>query len=1317
MSNSVALGPRNNGLRFVRTGDLGASVRLGGLQTDDDPPEDAPEYMRINAEKKIIFRARLNRGTRNSPANLYTTLRILREPFDVLANRLRAAALNTTPWIDQRQNGQALAKRTGGILTRGAHENRRARVLKRILKGLVDNTPYANQNILGVAWNKTLYSLENSMGGIGDWVNINQSLTVDNSVLFNEFSNALVIGGTINNDLEMMIDLPVFSYRFRGVQQEFNIGAIRNHFYDLIRALPEYSYREGKTGRKNKKWLKVFTLRIDPYGLYRIDQRQNRQSFDGSLLAAYQSGSMRALGDPDGGAPALFNDGRVYVNHFWGFTREQLPESPFRLQEGQNIFNIATEEDYFQRDVFTETITEILDYFNGLYGQNNSELEITGLGIGFKMVEARFDTDRRGIITRALTAHSGGLTATRLANVLNLLRDFKPEDLEFKIPKGLGCYFVGERFIHSSESAGLLNEHPISAENCRTRAFLKWVWVWANTHGSNKENNQLFTLRDIYLMMTGQTDAYDHVYKTWREVYDIQNTLEGHAWITYIMTVVEWVNWCVYQVLVSDDATVVDPSLILFPQRIVEKAPTFVLFEYIGKVTNGATVRTKIKHHVDIIQANKLSEFEVSLSKIKRLGGFIPLRYKNRGRDVKRTEEMNGAKAYWEGAVTATFSYQRKLWGFQRTLKEEEKKEKEENEAFEASKTIFVSWDIETMVTSERPPFLSVLYFPPNDVVKEEHYEIFEGGDCVKKTWYFLKELAKNGADLKVWTFNGSRFDVMYILPYIEEASLSGSATFMKRILARFENPEKDGFSGSIEFIDLALTLQGSLNSLAKTFGVGEKAESGGFQHYTSLESIEKNIGMKKVIKYCKQDTKLVFDIYTKFRETVNKEFGKEYIPKTFISASSLAFKIWLKNFYKFDSLKPLKGLLQCEYDEIKNSYFGGYSMVFEKRMTHGFYYDINSAYPSVMCGKMPTFIDKRFKKRGDIDAILMGRRDPDKVYLFKLSSFKFPPDTYAPSIPCRVAQGNLYPLESTSINESWVWDHLLDNIFRTSKDFECEIVEIISFHTDTIFKKMIEEIYPMKQNPNPAIKAFVKLLLNSVYGKTGQRQFPDRVLRGGYKEKADFKEVLKEIQSFDRTYNPKNPKTLKEFSKLSFGGAVSYILDYDSSSETPTHPGSLVFIASYITSMARLKLISMIQECVAVGNYPKYCDTDSLVLEFELPNGYIHSTTLGLWKLEAEIMEAWFFGSKTYIYRDRNGNEVKKMKGIPAEVLKEVDLWKLSEADLQVKLGQTWHRKWGEVISIDMTKKLRQTLNRRIFNKEGKSRPLRNVLEFKDLI
>ena len=161
----------------------------------------------------------------------------------------------------------------------------------------------------------------------------------------------------------------------------------------------------------------------------------------------------------------------------------------------------------------------------------------------------------------------------------------------------------------------------------------------------------------------------------------------------------------------------------------------------------------------------------------------------------------------------------------------------------------------------------------------------------------------------------------------------------------------------------------------------------------------------------------------------------------------------------------------------------------------------------------------------------------------------------------------------------------------------------------------------------NELERTILKLLLNSLYGKFGQRKKYETT----YFKKIPFY-IIQKLKQRGEYYELKMFSSERE---------DCYLITENKKLEKSYI--SIATIASYITSQARIKLLEGL-----INNSNKgigYCDTDSIFLEkYENPNLAI-SNELGDWKLEdKEVIEVR--GLKNYSYIE-NGLFYDAIKGV----------------------------------------------------------------------
>jgi len=194
-----------------------------------------------------------------------------------------------------------------------------------------------------------------------------------------------------------------------------------------------------------------------------------------------------------------------------------------------------------------------------------------------------------------------------------------------------------------------------------------------------------------------------------------------------------------------------------------------------------------------------------------------------------------------------------------------------------------------------------------------------------------------------------------------------------------------------------------------------------------------------------------------------------------------------------------------------------------------------------------------------------------------------------------------------------------------------------------------------MKASNDPMLLT-VKLLLNSLYGKFGQK------FKGRDNLVVTQNLTMKEIEGYDCI-----EKVSEDFSRVK--------------QDTDIPPFCFPIWASYITCYARLHLYDLFAESSAI-----YGDTDSVITNVDLPEG----TGLGELEKEMDISEGWVVRPKFYALRGEY--DKIRVKGIGTyldmEGFKKLMDGKSISYDKFVKLRESLVRglKPGEIIEITKT-------------------------------
>lgn len=443
-----------------------------------------------------------------------------------------------------------------------------------------------------------------------------------------------------------------------------------------------------------------------------------------------------------------------------------------------------------------------------------------------------------------------------------------------------------------------------------------------------------------------------------------------------------------------------------------------------------------------------------------------------------------------------------------------------------------------------------------------------------------------------------------------------------------------------------------------------------------------KEFDLKKYcLKYCTLDSKLVYEIakihLTKSRGSIN---GRLYDVSGCITSAGMSLKIFQQCF--------LEDTLYQSPDDItvkeRLAYKGGRTEVFKKKfidcenLCRLFYLDINSSYPGSMKKHMPLSYITNIEYENEID-ISMDKIVPYHLY-FARGEYHGTDKNFIPNILVRES-GNIIACKNFDFSYQWGCE-LIEAIKNGCKIF---IKEEIKYQPKKIFKKFSKYFYGERlkfKNNNPAYATFLKNVMNSLYGKFGQKIFT-------------IKEVF---QTMNEVYGK-----LKGDDRLLIDIVVlenHIIAEYEKTNMEYDSIGKLIRFSSYIAALSRCKLSKMMREVGHENVY--YCDTDS-VFTSKMPNEkYIDQTRLGAWKLECEpIIEAYFIAPKCYTYKCETMKESKRAKGVKASKLEFSDYKKLNDGET-TKIEQTnplFKRSMNGIIITDEVRTIQPIYNKRIWD------------------
>ena len=330
-----------------------------------------------------------------------------------------------------------------------------------------------------------------------------------------------------------------------------------------------------------------------------------------------------------------------------------------------------------------------------------------------------------------------------------------------------------------------------------------------------------------------------------------------------------------------------------------------------------------------------------------------------------------------------------------------------------------------------------------------------------------------------------------------------------------------------------------------------------------------------------------------------------------------------------------IQGSLSLPYisDIEQDAYKGGRTDALYKGNpdTEIYKYDVNSLYPYSMLGDIPI----RYLQSVDVDKISNYMDDFIMLLNVTISIKETDKYSFIGGEGMRTDKGELiFPIGEYNV---WLWQPMFELLDRYG--YIKEIHKCYAYDSYNIFDEYVKTLYQLraqyKLSGDTARDLLVKILLNSLYGKFGQREHAtwelagddetDTMIDGGVM----IGEETTGLTRFEAEYEGVNTQYLQ------IGNTLYHA--YESVGTTPSET-SVMSIAGYITTKARAILWDAMRHVIDNGGEVFYCDTDSIFSSIRLPDDMVSDTELGKWKLEEIIPkgEAQFEAPKHYRVNDK---------------------------------------------------------------------------------
>ena len=459
------------------------------------------------------------------------------------------------------------------------------------------------------------------------------------------------------------------------------------------------------------------------------------------------------------------------------------------------------------------------------------------------------------------------------------------------------------------------------------------------------------------------------------------------------------------------------------------------------------------------------------------------------------------------------------------------------------------------------------------------------------------------------------------------------------------------------------------------------------YEEYIKKEGKE-NFNLKEYTeKYCLLDSELVYELALKHLESAKGEITlkdgtvKKYNVEKCPTSAGTAMKMFEQVF--------LEDILDQSPDNIvtkeKNAYKGGRTEVFKKQFelfdkkSHKrlYYFDINSAHPSGMTKMMPF----KYLKTMQYDNTVFKIDDLSDcdLYLSKII-YIGNNNNFISNILIRVLEGDIISTKNTEYDYHWgieLKEAIKNNCEVTVK--ECNMYE-----EKAIFKVFAEYFYEERlkvKKTNEALAMFFKNVLNSLYGKFGQKKFTHTCLCKNSEEMYNILGDDSKLISFE---------VIKE----------NMLIEYEMAGDEHECIGKLVRFASYITATTRSKLSEFMRDVGHENVY--YCDTDSVFTSKKPSKSFIDENKLGKWKLECKpIIKAIFLAPKTYFFETEDNYIVRKAKGVDSKRIEESEYKDMVDGKKQFICQESdmFHRSLKYGVKIELQERnISPVYNKRIW-------------------
>lgn len=518
----------------------------------------------------------------------------------------------------------------------------------------------------------------------------------------------------------------------------------------------------------------------------------------------------------------------------------------------------------------------------------------------------------------------------------------------------------------------------------------------------------------------------------------------------------------------------------------------------------------------------------------------------------------------------------------------------------------FVGFDVETYGDDNTFYIGGLLYYTKNKV---EKFEVFEDREEMIK--FLLSDKFKNkyivatnlGFDLTALFYNTKTWNDLNILE-------SGSNIIYADYT--FKNSTK---KGKIKFIDTMNYAPFSVEKLGSILKIPK------LEKPKCLGKIPQNEEEKRdLITYNRRDCEISCLFMYFIQDGINESGGNLKI-----TIASTSFDVWRRNFLPQVLVKEEVILSDRHIKRfIFQGYYGGRTEVYKKgKFNNVYYYDINSLYPSVMRNDFP--LPQSVKNVPKLDMVYI------EEYEGVTECLVYCPKMDKPFLPYRDETKNKLLFPYGTFTGTW-------NNCELRKAIELGYIikkikkQLIYTEVFKPFKDFVNYFYKKRldyQKIESPMELVTKLILNSLYGKFGQKEVKEFKVLDMLTFDGDYDELTKLVGT---DYRIKNDKII-----------ITETKEYNGKNTYP-------ILASYVTSYARILMYDYLNHEDVL-----YTDTDSVFVQSK---AYESKKELGEMKEEkgSPFKETYFVKPKFYFLLDNDDNEIVKIKGVNRATKKDFD-------------------------------------------------------------